>query len=157
MKKVKLLINLYGKRCRGTWFTSQNSLNYIRKGSDHHKLWQILEYTYMDLTDELLVPYVWCCLLSNIDLDISGYWRNCDSNKNVKYLYTQEMAFTYLHALMLLWKRIHMNSSKAVFAARNWISLLFFIVKSYFMNFVSKLCNLISWELLQKVVCLLVM
>ena len=37
-------------------FTSGNSLNYIGKGSDHHELWQILDYTYIALADELLVP-----------------------------------------------------------------------------------------------------
>ena len=107
-------------------FTSENSLNYIRKGSDHHKLWQILEHTYVALADELLVPYVRYCLLNNTDPDISGYWKYCDSIKNVKYYYTQEMNFTYLYALMLLQKGIRMNSSKAVYAARNRLSLLFF-------------------------------
>ena len=102
-------------------FTSENSLNYIRKGSDH-----ILEYTYIALADELLVPYVRYCLLNSIDPDISGYWKYCDSIKNRKYFYTQEMTFTYLHALMLLQKGIHMNSSKAVYAARNQLSLMFF-------------------------------
>ena len=56
-------------------FTSENSLNYIRKGSVHHKLWQILEYTYIALADELLVAYVRYCLLNNIDPDISGYLK----------------------------------------------------------------------------------
>ena len=72
-------------------------------------------HTYMALADELLVPYVWYCLLKNIDPDISGCWNYCDSIKKGKYIYTQEMTFTYLHVLMLLQKGICMNSSKAVY------------------------------------------
>ena len=30
-------------------FTSENALKYIQKDSDHHKLWQILEITYLEL------------------------------------------------------------------------------------------------------------
>ena len=46
-------------------FTSENALKYIRKGSDHHKLWQILEITYLALVDELLLPYVRSTLKEN--------------------------------------------------------------------------------------------
>ena len=46
----------------GLGFVSEKVLKYIRKGSDHHKLWQILEISYLSLTDELLLPYVRNCI-----------------------------------------------------------------------------------------------
>ena len=30
----------------------------LKKGSDHHKLWDILEIIYLAITDELLLPFV---------------------------------------------------------------------------------------------------
>ena len=38
--------------------TSKIGLKYAKKGSDHHKLWDILEIIYLAITDELLLPFV---------------------------------------------------------------------------------------------------
>ena len=38
--------------------TSEIGLKYAKKGSDHHKLWDILEIIYLAITDELLLPFV---------------------------------------------------------------------------------------------------
>ena len=41
--------------CTTLGFKSDNAKKYIRKGSDHHKLWETLEITYLAMADELLL------------------------------------------------------------------------------------------------------
>ena len=39
-------------------FTTDNSQAYIKKGSDHHKLWDFIEACYIAFTDEILVEFL---------------------------------------------------------------------------------------------------
>ena len=55
------------KICKELGFQSENALKYIKKGSDHHKLWDILEITYISFTDELLISFICPCNLQNIE------------------------------------------------------------------------------------------
>ena len=63
----------------GLRFVSKKSPKYIRKGSDHHKLWQILEISYLSLTDELLLSYVRNCISQCTTATVKGYWGNCEN------------------------------------------------------------------------------
>lgn len=49
--------------CRTLGFKTEESLKYAKRGSDHHKMWQILEVTYLAMADELLLPYVRDCVI----------------------------------------------------------------------------------------------
>ena len=44
--------------CMYLGFVSENAQIYAKKGSDHHKLWDLLEIVYIALTDELLFDFV---------------------------------------------------------------------------------------------------
>ena len=37
-------------------FTSDAALNYMKAGSDHHKMWAILEATFIAFSEEILIP-----------------------------------------------------------------------------------------------------
>ena len=110
----------------GLGFVSENALKYIRKGSDHHKLWQILEISYLSLTDELLLPYVRNCISQCTTPTIKGYWEYCENIANPNYCYIQQMVFNFLHALMLFKKGCRNNSPEHIVAAKNRMSVLFF-------------------------------
>ena len=63
----------------GLRFVSKKAPKYIRKGSDHHKLSQILEISYLSLTDEVLLSYVRNCISQCTTVTIKGYWENCEN------------------------------------------------------------------------------
>ena len=44
--------------CMHLGFVNENAQMYAKKGSDHHKLSDLLEIVYIALTDELLVEFV---------------------------------------------------------------------------------------------------
>ena len=54
--------------------TSENAKKYAEKGSDHHKLWDVLQATYVAFADELILPYVKHCLLHSLNPTLQGYW-----------------------------------------------------------------------------------
>ena len=110
----------------GLGFVSEKALKYIRKGSDHHKLWQILEISYLSLTDELLLPYLRNCISQCTTPTIKGYWEYCENIANPNYCYIQQMVFNFLHALMLFKKGCRNNSPEHIVAAKNRMSVLFF-------------------------------
>ena len=47
--------------CKEFGFSSKNAHAYARKGSDHHKLWDIIEVCYTAFTDELLLDFSRVC------------------------------------------------------------------------------------------------
>ena len=47
--------------CKEFGFSSKNAHAYARKGSDHHKLWDIIEPCYTAFTDELLLDFSRVC------------------------------------------------------------------------------------------------
>lgn len=107
-------------------FTSENALNYIRKGNDHHKLWQILEIVYLAVTDELLIPYIRKCLEDKQEPTNIGYWIYSNTLENPNYIYIQQMIFTYLHSLMLLRSGTRNNDYDTISSAKIKLANLFF-------------------------------
>ena len=112
--------------CEELGFKSENSLKYIKKGSDHHKLWQILEITYLAITDELLLPYIRQSLNTGAIPCVAGYWEFSNNVLSPSFDYAEQCALTYLHAMMLLRKGIRSGHSKSVFSAKSKLALLFF-------------------------------
>ena len=56
---IKLTWDIFMKEiCMCFGFNSEKALKYAKAASDHHKMWDILEATYIALTDELLTPYI---------------------------------------------------------------------------------------------------
>ena len=47
--------------CKEFGFSSKNARAYARKGSDHHKLWDIIEVRYTVFTDKLLLDFSRVC------------------------------------------------------------------------------------------------
>ena len=41
--------------CKELWFVTENAQSYAKKGSDDHKLWDILQIYYFAFSDKLLV------------------------------------------------------------------------------------------------------
>lgn len=113
--------------CKELGFVSENAQMYAKKGSDHHKLWDILEACYIAFTDELLLPYVRSCQTKNIEPTVENYWDEfCLVVRNPNYIFVQQMVFTFLHALMILRKGMRMNKQEYIYAGKNKLSLLFF-------------------------------
>ena len=73
----------------GLRFLSEKAPKYMRKGSDHQKLWQILGISNLSLTDELLLPYVRNCISQCTTSTINGYWEYCENISNSNYCYIQ--------------------------------------------------------------------
>ena len=90
-------------------FTSPKAQKYLKKGSEHHKIWHYLEILYVSLGMELAVPYVQYCNDSGVLPDCNGYWDQCEDLQNPNYLCMQYSVFTYLHALMMFHVGILMN------------------------------------------------
>ena len=107
-------------------FTTDVALKCIKKGGDHHKLWQILEIVYLAFSDELLLPCERDCFQKRTTPDLHGYWEYSQNVTNGTYLYCQQMIFTYLHSLMLLRKSVRNNSSTGILSAQSKIMHLFF-------------------------------
>ena len=108
-------------------FVSENALKYGKKGTDHHKMWQILEVTYLAMADELLLPYVRDCLRKNTKPSVEGYLTSYnDAVESPSYEYAQQMAFTFLHAMMMLRRGIRNGQHLPILAAKGKLALLFF-------------------------------
>ena len=106
-------------------FESQRALEYAKKGSDHHKMWKMLEITYLALTDELLTTYVRACGTERKPT-VDGYWEWTQGVHNPNYIYLQQMTFTYLHGLMLLRDGSRKGNAFAIETAKAKLSPLFF-------------------------------
>ena len=98
--------------CKELGFKPENALNYIKKGFDHHKLWEVLEICYIALSDELLMPYVRHCLSENIECFAEGYCEYSNDAINDTYMYGQQMTFIFLHSFMLFRQGIRNNCSR---------------------------------------------
>ena len=46
---------------------------YFQKGSDHHKLWHVLEIMYLSLVMELMVLYVRDCVSKDVSPTLNDY------------------------------------------------------------------------------------
>ena len=83
-------------------FNSPKAQEYLKKGSDHHKLWHLLEIMYGAITLELLVPYVKEFKQQQKTATCDGYWLWSQDVKDPNYCYLQTAVLTHLHALMML-------------------------------------------------------
>ena len=75
---------------------------YLKKGSEHHKLWHFLEILYISISLELMVPYVKGCISLGTTPNSNDYWNWCKDIDDPNYLYMQHAVFTHLHGLMML-------------------------------------------------------
>lgn len=64
-------------------FETPKSQAYLYKGSDHHKMWHLIEILYCALT-------------------LDGYWTWSKDTSNPNYTYIQHAAFSQLQGLMTL-------------------------------------------------------
>jgi len=83
-------------------FKSPKAQEYLKKGSDHHKMWHLLEILYSALTLEIIHPYVKHCKQQNETPTCEGYWIWCKNVQDPNYAYIQNATFSHLHALMML-------------------------------------------------------
>ena len=81
---------------------------------------------YLAITDELLVPYVRFCLNEGIPPSVHGYWKWAEDICNPNYMYLQQMAFTFLHSLMLYRVGCRRENSEAIISGRDKLSLLIY-------------------------------
>ena len=103
-------------------FTSPRAQEFVKKGSDHHKTWEIVEYLYVAVTDELLVPYIDFCHTNSIKPSVFGYWEDYDPNiKDPNYCFLQQVTLTFLHSLILFRDDVCKGNSSAVQAAKKQI------------------------------------
>ena len=75
-------------------FTSENALNYAKKGSDHHKLWQFMDIAYLSVSQELLLLYVGSAKLQGQTASVTGFWKIVGTIKNPSYSFSLEMVCT---------------------------------------------------------------
>ena len=83
-------------------FKSPKAQDYLHKGADHHKTWHFLEILYTSISFELITPYVKECISLGLKPSSNSYWDWCANVIDPNYVYIQHMAFSYLHALMML-------------------------------------------------------
>ena len=107
-------------------FESPKAQAYCKRGSDHHKTWDLIQIMYIGLTQELLVPYVRHAIEVNEEPSVQGYWLWSQSNTDYNYCYVQEMTLTFLHGLILFRQGVRHNNVDAIFAGRLKFEPLFF-------------------------------
>ena len=61
--------------CKVLGFVTDNALNYAKVGSDHHKLWDILEISYIAFTDELLWEFLVYAELNSTEPATESFWE----------------------------------------------------------------------------------
>lgn len=101
-------------------FESKKAQEYCKKGSNHHKTWDLIQIMYIGLTQELLLPYVReCCANEQIGLPtVQGYWDWCESNVDPNYCHLQQMVLSYLHALVLFRVGVRHNDVATIVCGR---------------------------------------
>ena len=112
--------------CKELGFVSENAQAYAKKGSDHHKLWDIIEICYIAFIDKLLHEFVRNFNKQGVPPTVNDYWEYSAKISNPNYLFMQQITFTFLHGLMILRKGIRANSYKHIYAGKNKLSVLLF-------------------------------
>ena len=92
-------------------FKTENALEFIRRGTDHHKTWTFLHTLLYAGVDELLQPYV----DSVNNASVNGYWDWCrakheqgELSKN--YVYMQQMITGSLMSIALYRLSVRRNN-----------------------------------------------
>ena len=110
-------------------FTTDASLHYIKAGSDHHKMWVILDASFIAFADELMIPYIRRCLSLDQQITVNGFWKFSKMVKDPNYLYCIEMVFSYLLSFMQLRKGSRSGDPQAIRSSVLKIIPLFFGTK----------------------------
>ena len=66
---------------------------YLKKGSDHHKMWHFFEILYVALALELFTPYLKESLNNGRPSSTGGYWEWCANITDPNYVHVQHMIF----------------------------------------------------------------
>ena len=111
--------------CKELGLVSPNAQEYARKGSDHHKIWEILEICYIVFTDEILYQFYKYCKYSTMSVTCDNYWLFSSNLKNQNFVFILQMVLTFLHGLMLLRKGTRANKYEYIYAGKNKLALLF--------------------------------
>ena len=112
--------------CIELGFKSPNALLYAKKGTDHHKLWDILEITYIAFADEIMFQFISYCFNKSLTPTIDNYWLFASQAKNPNFLFVQQMVMSFLHAMMLLRRGTRFQDSDYIYSAKNKLALMFF-------------------------------
>ena len=112
--------------CKELGFVTTNAQAYAKKGSDHHKMWGILEICYIALTDDIIIQFLKYCKEKDLEVTCDNYWLFSVQLKNPNFVFMQQMVLTILHAMMLFRKGIRANKQEHISAGKNKLSLLFF-------------------------------
>ena len=108
-------------------FVSENAQMYTKKGSDHCKLWDLLEIVYISLTDQLLVEFVRFFIRNNMEPSVDNYWSSFSKKvKNPSDAFLQQMMLIFLHALMIFRKGMRSNNQQYIYTGKDKLSLLFY-------------------------------
>jgi hypothetical protein len=112
--------------CIELGFKTPKAQDCARKCSDHHKTFKILEILYIAMVDELLVPFVQFCKTHSVEATLDQYWIWSQDVKNANYMYCQQMALTFLHAIMVFRVGCRRANPSYIIAGREKMSLLFY-------------------------------
>ena len=82
-----------GKLADELGFHSPKAQEYLKKGSDHHKMWHFFEILYVALALELLTPYLKESLNNGRPSSTGGYWEWCANITDPNYVHVQYMIF----------------------------------------------------------------
>ena len=99
------------KLCKELRIVSQNAQAYAKKGSDHHKMWDIIEICYIPFTHEIICQFLKYCKVNKLIISI---------------FFIQQMVFNFLHGLILFCKGTQASNREYIYAVKNKLSLLSF-------------------------------
>ena len=112
--------------CKELGLVTEIAQLYIKKGSDHRKLWDILQICYIAFTYELLVEFLRSCKYTGTEPTVSNCWNFCSKVKNPNHLLVQQITLTFSFALMLFHNGIRVNNLECIYTGKNKLLLLFF-------------------------------
>lgn len=67
--------------CKELGFEWKSAVVYAKNGSDHYKLRDLLEITYIVFTSELLLYFMKSCVSTNVSPTVNDYWNFCSELK----------------------------------------------------------------------------
>ena len=75
--------------CKEFGFVSQNAQAYAKKGSDHHKMWDIIEICYIAFTDEIICQFLMHFKVNKLKPTCENYWKCSAKVKNPIFLFNK--------------------------------------------------------------------
>ena len=73
--------------CKELSFVSENAQAYAKKGSAHHKLWDIIEICYMAFTEDILHEFICSFNKQSIPTTVNNDWEYSAKISNSSYLF----------------------------------------------------------------------